>query len=232
MGIGKSAFLKRFHEQLHVLAAAGLVEGQVGDLYLNRAHGIAFRLPAGWTLQDAQQTANSQAGISLEFEDLDAEAFAEYLRSCSIHTPYVTVANLAGARFLPEARSSDVDQMATLAFIAFEGTWADDGPEGNEPFSLTWWVERDLSYFATGYSEFQLRSGPKELVVSEYAAVEYVAEYAFAHADLPFSVPMRERAIYIHQDPSIHGVRMVDYPQADPSMTFDYSGFVQSLVFM
>jgi hypothetical protein len=232
MGIGKSAFLRQFFDQLSVLAGSGLVDGQVGDMYLNRAFGIGFRIPSGWVVQDAQQTANSQAGNSFAFEDLDTEAFADYTRSRPIHAPFVTVADMAGARFLPEARSSDVDHMATLAFISFEGTWTDDGPGGNEPLSLIWWAERDLQYFAAGYQDFSVMSGPKQLFVSSCEAVEYTAEYSFAHADLPFTVPMRERAIYIHQGPSIHGVRMVDYPRAEPSMQFDYSEFVASLVFM
>lgn len=87
MGIGRTQFVARYRDELGILASTGLVEGSVGDVYINRAHGVAFKRPNGWEFEAVEQTAESQAGNRFEFEGLDEEAVAEYIRSRQIHAP-------------------------------------------------------------------------------------------------------------------------------------------------
>lgn len=122
--------------------------------------------------------------------------------------------------------------MATLAFIAFEGTWEEDWPDPAAPFCLQQYIERDLDHFTAGYHSFEVVREPTPTVISDCEASYCVAEYMFGHVDPPYRLPVRDVALYVHRKPAIQGVRVVDFPKADPPLTFAYSDFVASHCFM
>jgi hypothetical protein len=230
MGIGRREFLVQFGSAIAVLASAGRAAAFVEDLYLDREHGIAFRCPPGWKFENLAEVRRTKAGMLLDLEGFDTERWAEFIRTDQTYAAFVVVADMARARSMPGWQGpGDPDVIAPGISVQFEGTWEDDGPAPGTPFSLAAFVEQDLRNFRRAYPFFRLHGPPTERRISEAEAIEYVAEYGFRHANLAVPVPMRERVLYVHQNPAIYSIRMWDYPTADPPLVHDFESFIPTI---
>ena len=230
MGIGRREFLRQFGSVISVVASLGRAAAFVEDLYVDRRHGIAFRRPRGWTFEDLAEVSRTKEGMLLDSDDFDPVRWSEFIRTDRTYSAFVVVGDMARARSLPGWRGpAEPDVIAPGISVQFEGTWEGDGPDPNGPCSLKAFVARDLDSFAAAYRNFRLRGSPRPTRISECEAIEYIAEYGFAHASIRAPVPMRERVLYIHQDPSIYSIRMWDYPELSPSLTYDFDSFIRTI---
>ena len=135
------------------------------------------------------------------------------------------------ARPVPQADCPEVDEVAPAFHLSFEGTWADDYPDPDAPFSLGAYVEHDLECLVQAYRDFALTLAPQACRISECDAVEYVAEYDWVDVRVPHPVPFRERAMYVNNDPAIYSVRMFDLPGWDPPLVFNFDEFMRTVRF-
>jgi hypothetical protein len=229
MGIGRREFLAQFGAAIAFLTTtSGALAAVVGDLYLNRRHGIAFRKPSGWTFQDLRDVGTSKEAMVLEFDGLTPELWVEALRSEPMFAAFVVVADMRVARTLTD-EAGDIDRIAPGISVHYEGTWATDGPDPAAPFSLEAFVTRDLALFAEGYRDFRLARPPRSIELSSCAAIEYVATYRYVQVRLPHAVPMRERVVYVYQGPAIYSIRMFDYPKVAPTLGYDFDAFLSTV---
>src|SRR5688572_10384609 len=91
VGIGRREFLKFVGTGLTALAStASPAATSIGDLYINRKLGIAFRKPTGWHFDDLREMGLIKAGQLLDLDDSDA---ARDLVQ-SVELPLVTISQV------------------------------------------------------------------------------------------------------------------------------------------
>jgi hypothetical protein len=229
MGIGRREFLLQFGAVIASLAAtSGAAAAAVDDLYINRRHGIAFRKPQGWEFHDLRDIGRTKAGMLLDLDGFDPDAWAEMLSAQKKFEAFVVAADMRCARLAPGATSEDAT-IAPGVSVSYEGTWEEDGPAPDAPSSLTSFVARDLHLFRQGYGEFRFLKPPASPTVSGCEAVEYTARYLYAHRYIQRPIPMRERVLYVHQVPAIYSIRMFDYPEITPPLEHQFDEVIASL---
>lgn len=230
MGLGRERFIAEFPEAAEFLRreppAASTI---IGDLYLNRLRGIAFKKPPTWELISLPGARSAQEGIQLQDPEM-SDAVREYVQSDDTHAPFVVLADVLRAR-ATGAASKDVDQLAAMVYTSFEGTLQGAEPE-EAVATLEEYVADDLELFAVNYMNLRLLQRPISLIISECEAVEYRCTYHFQHIEIAVPIPVRERTVYVLQEPAIYSIRMVDYPDLDPPLAHDFGAILESYRFV
>ena len=230
MGIGRREFLLQFGGAIATLASLGRAAAFVEDLYVDRHHGLAFHRPAGWTFESLMQTSRVKEGMLLDVPGFDHERWAAFIREDTKYSPFVVVADMARGQPIPGWQGTgDPDALAPGISAQFEGTWEHGGPDPSAPFSLLAYVKRDLFSFADVYRRFQVVRAPEARQISGCEAVEYWAAYEYRHRQTPLGAPMRERVLYVHQDPAIYSIRMWDYPELPKPIVHDFDSFIPTI---
>jgi hypothetical protein len=211
-----------------LLPAAG-DDSVPGGLYVNRRHGIAFRVPEGWEFVDLAEVARTREGMRLNYEEFDPEAWAESLRELSVHEAFTVVRDLRNAHHVADATSPDVEWLAAGVGVYYEGSWNFGEANDDEPSALAAYVEDDLETFAASLRDYRVLQAPRPISVSGRAAMEHVAQYSYMHRDLPRPATLRERVIYVYRRPALYTVRMFDFPEVDPPVCYDFDAFVTTL---
>jgi hypothetical protein len=223
MGIGTKEFEQRFATALAALRSSGQVAGVCGRSYVNDLLGIAFALPAGWLLRDLQEVSETAEGRLLSSHEHD---WNEAFRSLSdAFLPLVTIS--APTWDDPLARLGP-HELSPVAVLQFEHAITD---EEVATFDLWDHVATDLSYFHAHVEDFRLLVPPSQVTLSECDAVTYSAAYTLLHADAVEGCPTREQAVYVRQDSAIYALRLCDYPDRHPQLSFDFASFLTSVCF-
>lgn len=221
MGIGKDAFDARFATELKALSGMGLTAGVVGRTYVHQALGIAFDCPPDWTLRDLSDVAKGIEGrrINSQLEPLN-----EAIRAAALEQlPLVVVA--APILDDPVARLGP-DEIEPLMGVQLEETV---DPAAESTFDLLEHVNRGLFYSHALMEDYRLLERPERTTLSGCDAVAYCAAYTTLHADAVDGCPVRERTYYVRRGTAIYTIRMVDYPDRDPRLAFDFSSVVDSI---
>lgn len=231
MGIGRREFLLQFGAAITTLASLGRAAAFVEDLYVDRRHGIAFRRPAGWTYESLAEATRTKSGMLLDFAGFDPERWAEFIQQDEKYAAFVVVGDMARSQPMPGWKGgAEPDVIAPGISVQFEGTWAEDGPyPRGQPVSIPAFVERDLKNFSRAYANYRLLQVPAPRRISGCDAVEYLASYGYKHRQVAGAIPMRERVLYIHQDPAIYSVRMWDYPELRPALEYSFDSFIPTI---
>jgi hypothetical protein len=175
-----------------------------------------------------------QAGVVLEIpDDIDPDLFRSLFREKILNAedlaPIVWAADEKRARPIPHAPMSPVDELAPSVSVYLEGTWKDDGPDPEAAPDLLAYVNHDLEFLRDYLSGFQLLESPRPMRVSGCDAVEFTIHFQWAHLDLAETVHMRQRMLYILQDPVIYSFIMLDHPELDPPLIHDFTGIIDSI---
>jgi hypothetical protein len=223
MGIGTKEFEQRFATALAALRSSRQVAGVYGRSYVNDPLGIAFELPAGWLLRDLQEVAETAEGrlLSSHEDDLN-DAFRSF---SDAFLPLVTIS--APTWDDPRARLGP-HELSPVVVLQFEHAVPD---EEVPTFDLWDHVATDLSYFHAHVEDFRLLVPPSQLTLSACEAVTYSATYTLLHADAAEGCPTREQAVYVQQDSAIYALRLCDYPDRHPHLSFDFAPFLASVCF-
>jgi hypothetical protein len=199
----------------------------IGDLYVNRKFGLAFRKPPGWVFED-----RSTPPPAVEVRSgLDTRTTVGPTVVWRLADDFPAVVSIAA----PEG-DAESDRFGSRAFrptvtVHLEGQCSDEQAWAEGEFSLLRFVEEHLRGIAACRSRFRLDAGPGTTRVSRRHAVEYRASYARYAEGFVTPVRTRERALYVAQCPMIYAVRMVDYPSHNVRPGFDFDEFVTSISF-
>ena len=228
MGIGQTAFVAHFSVAAEFLTTpSSIAATTMGDLYIDRWRGIGFHKPSSWEWVSVLATRRAQAGIQLRSEDTSL-AMNESILSEDTHAPFVVAANLKEAVPTPGALSAEVQSLAAMLLMSFEGTL--EGVSGDESVeSLEEYLDRDLAVLADNYLGFQLLSEPQPTELSQCEAIEYNARYHLEHSGISSPIVVRDRTIYVLHNQPIYSIRMVDYPDNDPPVTYDFDSIIGSI---
>ncbi|MDP9353564.1 MAG: hypothetical protein M3P51_18745 [Chloroflexota bacterium] len=218
MGVGSAAFEARFANVLAKLRHAGEMAGVVDGTYVHDVLGIGFALPESWSARDICEVERVAEGRLLNSYD---EVFNEVSRSLTAsYLPIVVVA--APDLDDPVARLGP-HEVTPVITLHLEDTVA---ASEVATFDLLYHVATDLAHFHARVEDYRLMSGPDHAKISGCDAVSYVATYMMQHADAVGGCPFRERACYFLHGAGIYALRMCDFPELDPRLTFNYNTFV------
>ena len=191
----------------------------VGNTYINRRLGLAFAYPRGWLFEDATSLLDTAEG---RLWDPENDRVTEVMRELTEqHLPVVSVA--------APLREDGIDRVGDVEFRPAVVVHCDSECEPVEAFSLQRHVEIDLEHFRALAPQFEILAKPKTREISGHPAVEYIATYPYYHEQVPDDILVRERALYVARCPTIFEVRMVDFPERDERLSFDFDPFVSSL---
>jgi hypothetical protein len=207
-------------------AASPLDASMVGDLYLNRRLGLAFRRPDGWTFEGATEAPHIEMGSA--FDAKGGMGATALWRVRDDFPALVTLAAPRGDEGIAQGGSREPRPTIT---IYSEGLCSDDTAWINGEFSLHTFVEQDLPGIAASRGRFRLETRPRSTSLSGRHAVEYRASYAHYVEGSATPVRARERALYVAQCPEIFAVRMIDFPWQASNLAFVFDEFIASLSF-
>ena len=224
MGIGRDRFDRRFGTLLDSGTVDNSLALLVGDLYLNHRLGLAFRRPPGWVFEESSKIGEVAMGRQLDPGAGDLGHAVQLLTY--EYLPLVTVAAPLRDDGADRAGRHEVRPVITLHI---EGLVPERSAESGLPFDLLEYVSEDLDNFASVLQAYHLQWGPEPTRVSDCEAVEYRATYLYVHEEMPEPIPMRERCLYVAQNPRIYGIRMCDFPEHDVRLAFDFDEFVTTI---
>jgi hypothetical protein len=216
MGIGRRAFLEIFGAGIAALtlnptSAIALV----GEHYINRRLGVAFRKPPGWTFADMAEMEDVKAGQILDLED---PALAREV----VNSMELPILCLTKDKFSAESK----------CFTPGINVYLDRGnprEEGEVRDSLVKLLRNDLESMCDVLRNFKITHEPTLVRVSDCEGVEATATWVFEHVNLDEPAPIRLRTLVIDQGAAVYTIRMYDAPLLGPEMTFDYDAFVRSI---
>jgi hypothetical protein len=218
MGIGRREFLRLFGAALATLVRpASPAVALLGDLYINRKLGIAFRKPLGWHFGNVKEMGEVKNGQLLDLEDpgLARDLVQE------TELPLLSISR--------EPISASSRTFTPGVNIYLDRFLADETrpPEvADDPLQTT---EHDAEDCAEILKEFRMLSHPVPARVAGCPSAEYTASFLFEHTNLPQPVRVRMRTLLVVQIPAWYTLRMYDSPYLGGKDAFDYSEFVNSI---
>jgi hypothetical protein len=228
MGIGRREFIGTFAAVLASLSQTTSAAAAVVDrTYINRKLGLGFTTPDKWIFRDLKDVGEMAAGRLISEDDDELNTIFQSLTEA--HLPLVVVS--APQLAIPEARFGP-HEIAPVISVHLEDTLPIRGRDPHLPFDLREHVAIDLDHFHELVAGFRLLKDPRRITLSNCEAIEYWATYPFLHEALPTGCPVRERTIYVTQNPAIYGIRMCDYPERSSLLTHDFDGFVKTIRIM
>lgn len=216
MGIGRRAFLEIFGAGIAALTLnPSSAIALVGEHYINRRLGIAFRKPQGWSFGDMLEMEEVKAGHLL---DLDDPVLArELVDSTELPILCITkdVLSAKSRRFTPGVN----------VYLEHFGP-PDPGCIRDSPLEL---LRGEVAWVGTVLKNFEVIRDPTPVRISDCDAAASTATFTFEHQNLSQPVPVQLRTLAIDQGSAVYTIRMYDAPLMGPEMTFDYDAFVRSI---
>ena len=204
MGIGRLAFLKRFGAAL-ASGAAGSRQAVVvrGDVYVNRALGVGFTKPRGWTLLSARQFEALRHDQVFRDEEL-----SEVLRQESEPLAVVTRGSFGDDDFEP----------AITVYVEPLEDWGSD--------RLVDCLPLQDSVYQRILKDYRRVGEPRETTVSGCDAIDYGSEFLFeVHKRKAMA---RCRTLIVVRAPQMYTVALFDYPELGREATHEFDRFVSS----
>ncbi len=236
MGIGRREFMRVFGATVAaVIDAPGKAVSLVDDVYLNRAMGIGFRIPNGWTFVDARDMGSVKEGQILALDDeRAARSFLE-----AMELPFVSVAcpTKRPGRFTPSAQFYLVDDLPALQEVGelmgeLEQLLNDLTGQSDPTRGLSRTLKKlhdDASACSEYLKSFRILSKPREFQISACDAAEYTACYRFEHQQLASSVTVRCRTIYVNHRIASYLIRLVDSLDSAPEDRCNFDPLVRGI---
>lgn len=206
MGIGRRQFLKLFGS---VIASASTSPLQAiivdGDLYINRALGLAFRKPPGWHYFSIESFENVRSDqILLDGELSEAIVSAE------------------GPVVVMTQNSPDITDRPGPCITVYVEPF--HYQEGESLIGFLPSINATYNKILSGY----VQSGAaNELEVSGCESISYKSRFLFEHKS--FSLPANHRAMIVVREPYIYTFNMFEYPTEQVASVGEYDRFISSI---
>ena len=202
MGIGRRKFLKLFGAVIASAASNPLQAVIVqGDLYINRALGLAYKKPRGWHFV----TLEAFADIKEKQQVIDCET-SEILKNCA--DPVAIMSQ--------HHESSDITFSPSITLYV-------ENFELHEGENLQKLVSTLSDVYSKALVDYQFVDLPKAISVSGCEASEYMS--TFVHQQDNKEALCRHRSIVVLRGEQLYTVNMFDYPTLGRTVDEEYVEF-------
>lgn len=202
MGIGRRKFLKLFGAVIASAASNPLQAVIVrGDLYINRALGLAYKKPNGWYFVSMEAFAD----IKEKQQVIDSET-SDILKDCD--DPVAIMSQ--------HHESSDITFSPSIT-IYVENFELHEGEDLQELVSTL------SDTYSKALVDYQFVERPKAISVSGCEASEYMS--TFIHQQDNKEALCRHRSIVVLREKQLYTVNMFDYPTLSRTVDQEYVVF-------